>query len=401
MFRNPKLSLYQVNSSGGKIYVDKKVRKWLDSFDNQGGEKRSENEWKVYRQITKEGFPEDKSVAEPTEMPKISVVLVLYNSVNWIENLNKMFLQLAPWLHEIIVVDNGSADGCLLKINQIQEKVKLLPLEHSVSFAAAVNQGVRTASGDLFLLINPDIWIPKSSLWGLIHFYHDHKDAAAIAPKLMLMQTPGFINSIGNHVPLFRWGYDQGLGHLDLGQFDHIQEIEAACFATVLIPREKWESVGELDEGYPMYYEDSDWCYRARVFGFSIFLAPAVKIYHDFGQNSAGERIGPKKLENVTYSRLRYIRKLFTGWNYLAFFLSYLIFDLGLIIYSFLSGRGKVNNKAIISGWKKYIKSDIKKRNKDNFTHDTLTNFVKTYPQIMFGIPKLSRFPLNKNSDHA
>ena len=149
-------------------------------------------------------------------------------------------------------------------ISHSNNTIKIIENKESKSFAAAVNQGCKLASGELFLIINPDVYIPKSSLWSLINFYQNNSDAAAIVPKLMLMKTPGFINGIGNVVPPFRWGYDLGLGHLDVGQFDHIKEVPSACFATVLIPREKWDTVGELDEEYPMYYEDSDWSYRAR-----------------------------------------------------------------------------------------------------------------------------------------
>ncbi len=300
MFGKSKLSLYQVNPSGGKIFVDKKVQTWLDSFTAQEDGKKSDQEWAIYRQITKEGFDEDESVAEPTELPKISLIVVLFNSMKWVENLNKMFALLAPWLHEIIVVDNGSEDSCSNEIDQALQVITVISLSNSVSFATAVNQGVRAAEGDLFLLINPDVWIPRSSLWSLINFYKEHSKAAAIAPKLLLMQTPGFINSIGNHVPLFRWGYDLGLGHLDMGQFDHIREIEAACFATVLIPREKWEIVGELDEGYPMYYEDSDWCYRAREMNYKILCASKSVIYHKFGRNKQKRNMTNKLLIDST-----------------------------------------------------------------------------------------------------
>ncbi len=359
MFGKSKLSLYQVNPSGGKIFVDRKVQTWLDSFSTHEDGKKSDQEWAIYRQITKEGFDEDESVAEPTEVPKISLVVVLFNSARWIENLNKMFALLAPWLHEVLVVDNGSKDSCLQGIDTNMEIIRKITLSDSVSFAAAVNQGVRAAQGDLFLLINPDIWIPRSSLWSLIHFYAKHSDAAAIAPKLMLMQTPGFINSIGNHVPLFRWGYDLGLGHLDMGQFDHIREIEAACFATVLIPREKWELVGELDEEYPMYYEDSDWCFRARDQGLLILIDVCSKVYHFFGSNHEGKKIlTGKKLIDASYGRLRYVKKNLSSTSTFLYLTSYILFDIIFLIFSLFRLHSE-NIGLIINAWKKLLSDNL------------------------------------------
>ncbi len=202
---------------------------------------RSNAEIEIYKKITKSGYEENLMIEPPENVPSISLILVTFNSEIWFENLKKMFINLSPWLHEIIVVDNGSKDGSYKGLSHSSNNIKIIENKESKSFAAAVNQGCKLASGELFLIINPDVYIPKSSLWSLINFYQNNSDAAAIVPKLMLMKTPGFINGIGNVVPPFRWGYDLGLGHLDVGQFDHIKEVPSACFATVLIPREKWK----------------------------------------------------------------------------------------------------------------------------------------------------------------
>src|SRR5665648_21855 len=306
-----KLSKYQINSDGGMIYVDWKVKNWLDSIEKGGFSQKSDAEIEIYKKITKSGFEENLMIKPPENFPTISLIVVTYNSENWFENLRKMFTNLSPWLLEIIVVDNGSIDGSLDGLKQAEQPVKIIENKDSISFAAAVNQGINLASGELFLIINPDVYVPKSSLWSLINFYQIKSDAAAIVPKLMLMKTPGFINGIGNIVPPFRWGYDLGLGHLDVGQFDHIKEVPSACFAMVLIPKEKWILVGELDEIYPMYYEDSDWSYRARRKGFDILVDTNCLTYHayrSYHQNK-NERISKEKLYRVTYGRLVFVIK--------------------------------------------------------------------------------------------
>ncbi len=267
------------------IYVDWKVQKWLDSFKNGDYNQKSQAEIEIYKRITKSGYEENLDIKPPQIFPAISLILVTYNSEKWLDNLKEMFFILSPWLHEIIIVDNGSEDGSLQGLRQIANPIKIIENKETLSFAAAVNQGCRLASGELLLIINPDVYIPKSSLWSLINFYQNNGEAAAIVPKLLLMKTPGFINGIGNIVPPFRWGYDIGLGHLDFGQFDHVKEVPSACFATVLIPREKWVIVGELDEEYPLYYEDSDWSYRARGMGLKILADTSSIVYHAYSSN--------------------------------------------------------------------------------------------------------------------
>ena len=318
---------------------------------------KSQAEIEIYKRITKSGYEENLDIKPPQIFPTISLILVTYNSEKWLENLREIFFNLSPWLHEIIIVDNGSEDGSLHGLRQIAYPIKIIENKDSKSFAAAVNQGCRLATGELLLIINPDVYIPKSSLWSLINFYEDNSEAAAIVPKLMLMRTPGFINGIGNIVPPFRWGYDLGLGHLDVGQFDHVKEVPSACFATVLIPRSKWYEVGELDEEFPMYYEDLDWSYRARSMGYDILPDTNSHIYHAYrGNQDTNENISKEKLFHVTYGKLRFTRKNIGKPKCYYFYLSYFLFDLIYIFYSLINNKfvfGEI--KPVISGWIKFL----------------------------------------------
>ncbi len=325
---------YKVNPEGGTIYVDKRVKKWLDSFTKEAIEQKSKVEKEIYNRITKTGYEENPDISPPEIFPKISIVLVLYNSKYWVDNLVNMFESLFPWLHEIIVIDNGSTDDCLEALKKRYSSFINIQNQIPKSFASAVNQGIRIAKGDVFLIINPDIQIPKSSLWALINCYLEHPDAGAIAPKLLLMRSPGFINGVGNIIKPFKHGFDIGLGQLDFGQFDRIVELPSACFATILIPKNSWEEIGELDEEYPMYYEDSDWCYRLMEIDKKIFFAPKAKIYHAFkGYATDQDEINQKKIQNITYGRLRFVHKQKKRIDKCLYLFSYSIYDFLLSFY--------------------------------------------------------------------
>ena len=81
----------------------------------------------------------------------------------------------------------------------------------------------------------------------------------------------------------------------------------------MLISRETWEAVGPADERFPMYYEDSEWSYRARLLGYPVYLAPGALVYHAFGGKVPGgndEGLTARKLRNVVYGRMRFALKL-------------------------------------------------------------------------------------------
>jgi len=329
---------YQVNAEGGIIYVDNKVKEWLESFKGDGYLEKSSKENSIYEKITRSGFSETPFSIPKSKLPKISVIIVLYNSKLWIENLEKMFNSLSDWLYEIVVVDNGSTDNCLIELEKRIKKIKKIQFHSSQSFASAVNHGVNNAIGDLFLIINPDIFITKSAFLSLINSYFENNNVGAISPKLLLMRLPGFLNGIGNIVQPFYHGYDLGLGHLDLGQFDHITRLQSACFATILIPKESWIVIGELDESYPMYYEDADWCYRANDKGKPIIFSPESKVYHAFRDYSSDDkvRINTEKIYNITFGRGRFIRKNLNKKNRILFSFSYCVYDVVVSIYQLI-----------------------------------------------------------------
>jgi GT2 family glycosyltransferase len=70
---------------------------------------------------------------------------------------------------------------------------------------------------------------------------------------------------------------------VDLGQFDHFTEPFSACFAAVLLNREAIEKIGALDEFYKVYYDDVDWCLRAQISGFPVYIVPGAEAFHKFG----------------------------------------------------------------------------------------------------------------------
>lgn len=335
-----------------------------------------------------------------SEGPRVSVVIVSYNSQPWlVECLASLAVQNHP-PQEIILVDNHSRDDTVAWARANHPDIGIIQHDQTVSLSQAINSGIQAAQGDYFLLLNPDVRLEPGALAILSQTAQSEPNAAAVAAKLRLFWTPGFLNGLGNLVGAFGFGGDIGLGHLDLGQFDLLSCLPSACFAAALVTRQAWEEVGPLDPAFPLYYEDSEWCYRARLLGYSILAAPKAIVFHAFGSRTPSSQdagISADRLQRVVYGRLRFARKLLTNRYQRMFMNRYLLEDtLRFILASLRLRRAQAN--AIWQGRTEFGRAgDLAEarqavQKKRNVTDEELLQLQKNLPAplIWRGLPILT-----------
>jgi len=296
----------------------------------------------------------------------VSAVIVNYNSQEWLAECLPSLQSQTYRPIEVIVVDNGSFEDPTPWLSQFDPGIKVLRLERPVGLAAAINRGVALAQGQYYFILNPDVRLEPQAVAEMVVTARacasPSSDAAGgcagVTAKLKYWWAPGFLNGLGNRVGFSSWGADNAQGHLDLGQFDHWHELPSLCFAAALIPRQAWKMVGKLDEGFPLYYEDVDWSYRARLLGHHLYLAPKAVIYHAMGRRiHTGEEsdLSPAKLHNVTYGRLRFAYKIFSQSNLVRVLLTDGLEDL-LRFSAFVVSRSWPKARAVLAGWKMFLR---------------------------------------------
>ncbi len=303
---------------------------------------------------------------EAGQGPTVTAVIVNYHSKEWLKTCIPSLLAQTYAPLEIIVVDNGSHDGALEWLESAYPTVRRLQIDQPSPLAHGLNAGAALASpGSYLLLLNPDLRLEPDAVAQMVRVAHSDPLCAAVAAKLRLSWAPAFLNGIGNQVRSFSFGTDNAIGHLDLGQFDDWCELPSACFAAALLTPDAWQAVGPVDESFAMYYEDVEWCYRARLLGYKVLAAPKAVVDHAFGGviGPAGEKIPagasegltPRKLAHAVYGRQRFITKLLKPL-YLEFFRSYLREDwANYHNYRRLGSRELA--RAYLSSWSRFLKS--------------------------------------------
>ena len=247
------------------------------------------------------------SVSARTElgMPDLSVVVVSYNT----RDLTRRCLQsvqdhAAGIATERILVDNASADGSADMVRREFPDVRLIANADNRGFAAANNQAFEIARGRYLLLLNPDTEVLEGTLEKVFAFAQRNPAAGVVGCRVRYpdgTQQSTFFRFLRLStviVNLFvpnRWmRKSEGLGRSRYvgADLDTTQDVEVVAGCFMLVPRAAIDQVGGMDEGYFMYGEEADWCYRMRRAGWSALYYPDATILHHGGQ-SARQRPGP------------------------------------------------------------------------------------------------------------
>lgn len=364
-----------VNQGGGKIVIDRFIQSLLEKADGRElteilDEMRGDDYTDLQVRfclacLAEAGFlirEEENPAADSPQAVQgslISTVIVSHNSLDWLKlSLPSLEKQTYTPL-EILIVDNASRDGTQVWLQENYPQIKLVALDAPVSFARAINLGIEVSAGEYFLLLNPDVVLEPDVVAQMYLKAVELAECGAVAAKLRFLRLPHFLNGVGNSIGGLGWGTDNGLGYLDLGQFDDWLELPSACFAATLIPRSAWEIVGSVDEEFPMYYEDIEWSYRARLYGKSVYLASQAVVYHAFSGHqpslSSEQRLTPKKLSQVVYGRLRFILRILSPISLIRFLVGYLLEDLLRFLIAMFSGQGEIL-QAYFYGWAEFLK---------------------------------------------
>ena len=181
----------------------------------------------------------------------------------------------------VVVVDNASAVPVVLERG---DRVRLRRLAGNRGFAAGVNAGLATATGDYVMLLNDDAWVEPDCLVEAVEALRNGGPRClGVAPKVLVAgDEHRVIDSVGNVLMPTGEGFNLGIGQPDIGQFDTSERCFGVCFAAGLFHRTAFDDdvVGMLDERYFLYYEDIDWTLRANRRGFEFHTAPKAIAFH-------------------------------------------------------------------------------------------------------------------------
>lgn len=242
-------------------------------------------------------------------IPSVTIVVLNWNARQFLPDCLTALLDLNYPKLQIVVVDNSSSDDSVELVRQSFPAVKLICSQANQGFAAGNNLALRRADTDFVVLVNPDVIVDADWLHQLILPMQADETVGITGSKLfypgrtLIQHAGGYITS-----PQALPGH-YGLRENDTGQYDEVRDVDYVIGASLAVRREVIEQIGLMDEGFFLYFEECDWCARARRAGYRVLYVPQATAVHVESVTVTRDNVG--YFQTFHTSRWRYLLKHF------------------------------------------------------------------------------------------
>ena len=227
---------------------------------------------------------------------------------------------------QVVVVDNASGDGSAEEIAawidaHSQAPVTLVHSPTNSGFSGGHNQGMAAAPAEYYLVLNSDAELRPGFFDAIMATARAHPKAGLIAPRLEGSDGAAQVSLFRFHSPLGELIRGAATGavtrllrnhDVPMGLTPDPADIEWASFACILLRDTMVQQLGPMDEGYFLYFEDAEYCLRARRAGWGLVHVPeAVAVHFRGGSGPVKEMEAARKRRPSYYyrSRTRFMRQ--------------------------------------------------------------------------------------------
>jgi len=209
----------------------------------------------------------------------VSIIILNYNGEKFLKDCLESIFKETKCNFEVIIVDNDSPDKSGERFSKKYQTCKFILNKKNVGVSEGLNIGIRNSNGKYIVLLNNDLIVAPKWLDYLFEAY-EKKGNGLYQPKFLKMKNRDIIDSAGNLINIFGFGFSREKGKKDLLQYNALEEIGFAAGTCMFCPKEIFDKVGLFDEKLFAYNEDLDLGWRARLLNFKSFYVPKSIVYH-------------------------------------------------------------------------------------------------------------------------
>lgn len=244
------------------------------------------------------------------EEPDVSVLIVAYNSRDFIRDCVGSVIAHTQCNHEILLIDNGR-DGTADLVAREFPSVRIVPSRGNIGFGKGNNALAAAARGRYLLMLNPDTWLYDPAIdrlldfaqsqpagaWGGVTTYPD--GTLDTGNFLSIPTVPGLLRNafVGSNV---------GVRRAELEALRQPEQVDVLCGGLMMLPRDTWDRLGGFDESFLLYSEEIDLFTRLAQIGQEAWITPDCKIIHNVG---SGAPHSATRLMFATTGAMHYARR--------------------------------------------------------------------------------------------
>lgn len=223
--------------------------------------------------------------------PKIVIVLLNWNGKKDTIQCLQSLSQVTGPRFRTIVIDNGSTDGSVEAIREAFPEQPIFQMGANLGFAGGNNYGITWAlekKAEWILLLNNDTTVAPDLLTEFLNAATEQPKAKILGAKILRMSQPDIIDHLGGFWnPAIAEFVSHASGEIDTPYYD-MQPADYVCGAALLMHRSVPETIGLLEPRFFLFWEETDYCFRAKRAGFEVWTAPKARVWHKVSSSFSG-----------------------------------------------------------------------------------------------------------------
>lgn len=183
----------------------------------------------------------------------------------------------------IWVLDNASTDGSVQAIENEFPSVHIVRLASNKGYAGNNNVGIHIAlenGADWVLVLNEDTVLAPDCIQRMVEAGESGPNVGMVGPMVYHADEPGYIQSAGGQLDRLWRATHLGKNELDIHQFCGNRLVDWISGCALMVRGQTLEQIGLIDERFFYYWEETDWCVRAKQAGWQLVLVAEAKLWH-------------------------------------------------------------------------------------------------------------------------
>jgi GT2 family glycosyltransferase len=218
------------------------------------------------------------------KLPKVYIIILNFNSYKDTIECIKSLENISYSSYEIVIVDNKSRDNSVEEISKNCPNYKLLLSKENFGYASGNNIGIKYAleqGAEYVCILNNDVIVKQDFLESLIETFNTDNTIGMVGPCICEYNNKNIVQAMGAYINLYRglaMGQYEGKDYNKINKkFIQVDYLGGACF---IVKAEVLKTIGLIPENYFLFYEETEFCLRARKSGYKLVCISDSKVYH-------------------------------------------------------------------------------------------------------------------------